>query len=370
MPQLTALINAIIYTGKEKLSQKAVLIKDGFITSIVGQHEVPSDADIVDLRNNFLAPGIIDLQIYGAGDEIFAAKPYPDTLRKMEDTLIRQGCTGFYATIATNSPDVLKQAIEAAKQYRPDAKGNFLGLHLEGPFLNTKRSGAHLKNYIKQGAIAQVKEWVEMAEAEIKMMTIAPELQDDEFIAYLQSEGILLSIGHSDATFEQGITYLENIPAVTHLFNAMPPVHHRQPGLVPAVFEKKPYASIVVDGIHVNFAMVKLAKQLLGDRLFLITDAVTETHSGAYPHRHSGTHFTMPDGTLSGSALSMMAAVKNCVERVDIALDEALRMASSYPAQLINHNLTGYIAPGYAANLIAFDAELNTTMSWLKGIPY
>ena len=189
-------------------------------------------------------------------------------------------------------------------------------MHLEGPFLNPVKRGAHPAAYIQKATLEKVKRWVESAEGEIKMMTIAPELQDQEVIDYLHNAGVIVSSGHSNATYEQGKAFLNKpIPAVTHLFNAMPQMHHREPGYIPAIFEARPYTSIVADGIHVDFAMTRLAKSQLGDKLFLITDAVTAATTGAYQHQLINGKYVMPDGTLSGSSLTMLKAVENCVKK-------------------------------------------------------
>jgi N-acetylglucosamine-6-phosphate deacetylase len=189
------------------------------------------------------------------------------------------------------------------------------------------------------------------------MMTLAPEMQSEEVIDLLNKAGIIISIGHSMANFKEATVFFEKIPAATHLFNAMPLLHHRQPGLVGAIFSKKPYTSIVADGIHVNFEMIKLAKKILGDKMFLITDAVTACNYGPYQHVFNHDYYVMPDGTLSGSALTMLSAIKNCVNYVHIDLDEAIRMATTYPANLINiknHELKN----GSVANLVLLDADL------------
>jgi N-acetylglucosamine-6-phosphate deacetylase len=201
------------------------------------------------------------------------------------------------------------------------------------------------------------------------MMTLAPELQDQDVIDYLHDHGVILSSGHSNATYQQGKSFLNNpIPAVTHLFNAMPQMHHRDPGYIPAIFEEKPYTSIVNDGIHVDFAMVRLAKRELGDKLFLITDRVTAATEGTYQHQFTGDRFVMPDGTLSGSCLTMLRAVKNCVEHVGIGLAEAVNMASLYPAQLAKMSKKGKVAPGYDADLIVFNEDFEVQATVFKGI--
>jgi len=364
----TALINATIFTGEEKLENKAVLIQDDLIFSITEPSEIPADFQITNLHGLLIAPGLIDLQIYGSGGKIFGALPDEEGLEQMEKDLLAQGTTGFFATAATNSDEVVLQAIDAAKAYRKKAKGNFLGLHLEGPYLNAKRKGAHPENYIKKGTLAEIKNWVDRAEGELRMMTIAPELQDQKLIDYLHSKNIIISAGHSNASYEEALSFLNNpVQAATHLYNAMPPIHHREPGLIPAIFKLKPYTSIVADGVHVSFPMIELAKRELSDRLFLITDAVTEAKEGLYQHVFKGDRYTMPDGTLSGSCLTMLKAVENCVLKVGIPLEEALRMASTYPARLMGDQKRGMLKIGYKADIIVFDQNMKHHSTYLSG---
>ena len=186
-----ALINASIFTGEERLENKALLISDGKIHSIVEPEQIPVGFKITDLKGFMIAPGLIDLQIYGSGGKLFGALPDEEGLEQMENDLISQGTTGFFATAATNSDEVVLKAIDAAKAYRKRATGNFLGLHLEGPYLNAKRKGAHPENYIKKGTLSEIKNWVERAEGELKMMTIAPELQDQDLIDFLHSNNLI-----------------------------------------------------------------------------------------------------------------------------------------------------------------------------------
>jgi N-acetylglucosamine-6-phosphate deacetylase len=364
-----ALINAKIFTGEQILEDKVVLLQNGQILSICNVSEIPSNFQVHDLKSLSIAPGLIDLQIYGSGGKLFGSLPDEDALKQMENDLLAQGTTAFFATVATNSDDVVLKAIESAKSYRKKAKGNFLGLHLEGPYLNEKRKGAHPEKYIKKGSLSEVRNWVELANGEIKMITIAPELQDHDLMDYLASQNIIISVGHSNATFDEALSFLNNpVHAATHLYNAMPAIHHREPGLIPAIFKQKPYASIVADGVHVSFPMIEMAKRELGDKLFLITDAVTTNNRGEYQHVFTGDHYTMPNGTLSGSCLSMLKAVENCVKQVNIPIDEALRMASTYPAQLIKDNKRGYLKPGYLADIVVFDKNLQFQKFYFSGI--
>lgn len=337
---------------------KVVLVENGFVLDVIGQDQFYADKNSIDLDGAFLAPGLIDLQIYGSGGQLFGGNPSVEALLQMETDLLRQGTTGFLATIATNTAAIVEQGIKAAKTYRKNSIGNFLGLHLEGPFLNPKRKGAHPEELIRKASLAELKHWFDLAEGEIKMITIAPELQDDEVLDFLDQQNIILSAGHSNASFSEANRFLKYpVKAVTHLYNAMPQMHHRDPGFIPAIFEQKPFTSIVPDGIHVDFAMIRLAKRELGEKLFMITDAVTETKKGIYQHQFNKNHYVMPDGTLSGSALTMLKGVQNCVQFADIHLAEAINMASLYPAQLLKDETKGRVKKGFRADFIVFNAD-------------
>lgn len=367
---LSAYHNTTIITNGQLLTGKAALVEGDTVKAIIPENEIPAEAQKIDLKGNYIAPGLIDLQIYGAPGTpyFFGGTPSVAMLAGMEQELINQGCTGFLATIATNNDDVIEQGIAAAKAFRKQAKGAFLGLHLEGPYLNPKRRGAHPEKFIKKGTLAQVKHWLDMADGEIKMMTIAPELQDTEVINYLHQQGVILSSGHSNATYTEAKSFINKpLQAITHLYNAMPQMHHREPGIIPAIFEERPYTSIVADGIHVDFAMVRLAKRELGDKLFFITDAVAEATEGTYQHQFKGDRYTMPDGTLSGSCLTMLKAVQNGVEHAGIDLPEAINMASLYPAQLAGLHKKGQIAPGFSADFIIFGPGFEVAGTVLQG---
>jgi N-acetylglucosamine-6-phosphate deacetylase len=364
---ITALHNLQIISDGQITQGKAVLISEGKILDVVFDNAIPQDAEKINLDGEFVAPGLIDLQIYGTGGQLFAGKPTISALKQMENDMMSQGTVGFFATIGTNTNEVVEKGIEVAKAYRDNCRGNFWGLHLEGPYLNPIKKGAHPDKWIKKGTLIEVEKWIGMADGVIKMMTVAPELQDQEVIDYLNDHGVILSSGHSNATYQQGKSFLNNpIKAVTHLYNAMPQMHHREPGYIPAIFEERPYTSVVADGIHVDFAMIRLAKRELGDKLFLITDAVTTVNEGYYQHQFTGDRYVMPDGTLSGSCLTMLKAVENCVNHLDIPLAEAINMASLYPAQLAEVN-KGKVQAGYDADLIVFDSNYNVKATYLAG---
>ncbi|MBB2146397.1 N-acetylglucosamine-6-phosphate deacetylase [Pedobacter sp. LMG 31464] len=350
------------FDGDTIKSLQGLEIADGKFKSVLG-------SEIVSERENLIIPGFIDLQIYGAGGKLFSADPTVESLTIIEEDLLKKGTTSFLNCIATNTPEVFNACIIAAKEHRKVAK-NCLGLHLEGPFLNAKRRGAHVSEFIRKATLDEIKALLDFGDGIIKMMTIAAELQDEKIIQYLLDSQVVVSLGHSDANFEQATkAYDLGIQTTTHLFNAMSPIHHREPGIPTAVFNHdKAMASIIADGNHVDFEVIKFSQKLLKERMFLITDAVTECSSGPYQHRLVGDKFVMPDGTLSGSSLTMLQAVKNCVNHCDIELKDALKMSSLYPAKLIGEdNLKGKIQSGYQADMLILDQELNLKEVIFKG---
>jgi N-acetylglucosamine-6-phosphate deacetylase len=359
---MIAITNACFFNNGELFTHQSILLNKGKIDAI-GTENIPIGYEIIDAHQNYVVSGFIDLQIYGSGGHLFSAYPTVKTLARMDADLLHKGTTSFLACVATNSPEVVVQAIEAAKAYRPMAKG-FLGLHLEGPYLNAKRKGAHVSSFIKKATLAEVKDLVALADGVVKMVTIAPELQDDEVIDYLLANNIVLSIGHSDASFEQATeAYNKGISTTTHLFNAMPSIHHREPNLPVAAFNHpKAMASIIADGNHVNFEVIKMAHQLMQERLFLITDAVTDCKIGPYQHQLEGDKFITADGTLSGSNITMLQAVQNCVNHCGIPLSAALDMASLTPARVIGQEkYLGKIEVGYSADLLFLSPDLKLT---------
>ena len=394
----TVLKNMRLVCERCILHDMAVVMDDGVIEQVVEYDDsLFIECNVVDLNGALLCPGFIDLQIYGSGGNLFGGHPTVEGLRQLESDLCAQGTTGFLATIATNTYDIIKQGMVSAIDimHGEKSKGNFLGLHLEGPFISSHRRGAHPEVFIETCHMAIVRTLLEDAQGTLKMMTIAAELVSADIREVLQGHGVVLSCGHSNATFSEASSFLRRdtvgpcpadhdpslVPTVTHLFNAMPPLHHRDLGLVGAVLEHKPFASIIVDGLHVDFAMVRLAKKLMQGKLFLITDAVTDSTQGTYPHIRQEDEvvdangisrivakYVMPDGTLSGSALTMPLAVRNCVEYCGISLPEAVNMASLYPARVIGMDgRKGKIQSGADADLCIIDDKFNVLATFIGG---
>lgn len=363
---LTALTNATIYTGTEVLTGKAVLINDNRIAGIVDNEAVPESAEKADCQGKYVAPGLIDLQIAGGGGYLFSANPSATALTAIADSIARTGTTGFLMAIPTDSSDVYRDVCGVVKANPHPA---LLGLHLEGPFISQARRGAHTSSLIKLPGKEEVISLLEEAGGVIRLITVAPEVCTTDIIRIFREYNVVVSAGHSNATFEQAASgFNSGIQATTHLFNAMSQLHHRDPGLPGATFETdNVMASIIADGIHVHYKTISIAKKLMKERLFLISDAVEESFQGTQLHVRRKDRFTLPDGTLSGSLLTMLRAVKNCVEHTGIELEEALRMASLYPARLLNLADRGIIAEGFKADLIVFDRELEIKSVYLNG---
>lgn len=362
-----ALINATIFTGNEMLTGKALLIKDDIIEAVTDPLSTPEGAEVIDCGGNYLSPGLIDLQIAGGGGYLFSSNPSVEALHAITEALVTSGTTGFLIALPTNTFDVYREVIRVVRDNPHPA---VLGLHLEGPFISHLRGGAHTRNYIRVPEKDEIESLLADAGGVVKMLTVAPEVCNSEIIKLLNDKGVVVSAGHSNATFkeaQQGFNW--GIRTTTHLFNAMSQLHHRDPGLPGAAFQSEnACASIIADGIHVDYNVISIAKKIMKERLFLVSDAVEENRKERDLHVRQNDRFTLPDGTLSGSLLTMMKAVKNCVENVGIPIDESLRMASAYPAALMNIPDRGRIAPGCKADLIVFDKYFNIEKVFVGGV--
>lgn len=372
MGEVTALTNLDVISSGVRLCHKSILLRGGKIIAIVDASEPLSQCTtIYDYTGYVALPGLIDLQIYGSGGHLFGGNPTLAAVNQMEGDLVAQGVTGFLASIATNTDEVMYRGIQVALTKREKAIGNCWGLHLEGPYLSPAKRGAHPEDLIRSPTAAEVDNLLKAASGSIKMMTVAPERVDSSILAYLNSAGIVLSAGHSNASYEEGKQFLHNpIRAVTHLFNAMPSLHHRDVGFTLAVLENKPFASIIADGIHVAYPMIKLAKEHLKEKLFLITDAVTSSSEGIYQHiLNNNDRYVMPDGTLSGSALTLMKAMQNCVQHCDISMEEAVNMTTLYPAQVINmSHCKGQIGVGFDADMCIMTDNFQPIATFIAGV--
>jgi N-acetylglucosamine-6-phosphate deacetylase len=354
---LTAYTNGKIFTGDSMQLNKAVLTDNEVIVGITAAENIPSQYMQVDLKGYTMAPAFIDMQIYGGNGKLFSHELSVESLKATYEYCLHGGCSHFMITMATNTIDKFLKGFEVVRAYWEQGGKGLLGLHLEGPYINPVKRGAHLATCVKKPTIEEVRMLLQKGEGVFKMMTLAPEQCDSAVIELLKQHGIILSAGHTNATYQQALdAFNKGILAATHLFNAMSPLQHREPGMVGAIFNHPSVlSSIVCDGVHVDYSAVHIAKKVLQNRLFFITDAVAETTEGEYQHLFQGDRYCLPDGTLSGSALTMLQCVKNGVTHVGMALEEALRMATTYPAQLLRDQKLGKIEAGHVAAFVVFD---------------
>lgn len=346
-----------LFTGHSCLLNHAVVVENNQIVEIVPNEKMVANAGPL---YDIIAPAFLDIQIYGAQEKLLAVYPTADSLFRLYDYCSKGGASHFVVTVATNSNAVFHACIDAVKAYWEEAGRGCLGLHVEGPWINAAKKGAHLEEFIHSPSLEEVKDLLEYGKGVIKIITLAPEVCSKEIIELIQSEGIIVSAGHSNASFEEATLAFNNgIGTATHLYNAMSPLQHRAPGFVGAVFNHPTVmSSIVPDGYHVDFEAIKIAKKQMGDRLFVITDAVAETSVGPYPHHLAGDKYES-NGILSGSALTMLSSLKNLVNKVGIPLEESLRMVSTYPAKAIKRTeYFGSIKVGAPANLVCLSETL------------
>lgn len=362
MSKRTAYIAETIYTGTDPLRHHAIIEHEGKIEAVIPAVSIDGDVEMKDYGNAIISPAFVDLQLYGAHGRLLSAYPDAVTVGEIYRFSKQGGAAYCMPTVATNTYELFFKCIDAIKSYWQQGGKGVLGLHVEGPWISKARKGAHNEGWIFSPTLAQAKELLEYGKDVIKIITLAPEEVTEEVINLIRSYNIIISAGHSNATYAQAKQYFKqgSIEAVTHLYNAMSPLHHREPGMVGATLDHEVVrASIIPDGHHVDFAAIRIAKKIMGERLFVITDAVTETHEGYYQHVLDGDKY-VSNGILSGSALQLNKAVKNLVEFVDIPLEEALRMCSFYPAKVINKSdEIALLKKGYPANFVVLNKELD-----------
>ncbi|MEO5948242.1 MAG: N-acetylglucosamine-6-phosphate deacetylase [Chitinophagaceae bacterium] len=359
---LKAYIADQIFTGDSWLNHHVVIVENSKIKELVPVQSLPSSIVTEQFNECILAPAFIDLQIYGAYGKLLAVYPEADSLVMLKEYCEKGGAAFCMPTVATNTTEVFHKCIDAVRDYWQKGGQGILGLHIEGPWINPVKRGAHIESLIHPPSLKEVDELLNYGKGVIRIITLAPEQCSKEIIDRILLEDIIISAGHSNATYEQSkIGFANGITAVTHLYNAMSPLQHRQPGLVGAAMDDpKVMASIIPDGHHVDYAAIRIAKKAMAERLFAITDAVTETTEGQYPHKLSGDKYEAAN-ILSGSALTMTKALQNLVNHAGIELGEALRMCSLYPAQVIkSDNSLGRIAAGYNAEIVILNKLLES----------
>ncbi|KAB0290290.1 N-acetylglucosamine-6-phosphate deacetylase [Vibrio fortis] len=371
-----ALSNCKIYTGSDVLTDHAVVVENGLIKQVCPVAELPDGIEVRDLDGANLSPGFIDLQLNGCGGVMLNDEITAETMQIMHRANLKSGCTSFLPTLITSSDEDMRAVITAAREYHNQYQNQSLGLHLEGPYLNVAKKGIHSVDHIRKSDSEMIDLICENRDLVAKV-TLAPELNDPEHIERLHKAGVVVSIGHTNATyaearkgFESGITF------ATHLFNAMTPMVGREPGVVGAIYDTpEVYAGIIADGFHVDYANIRIAHKIKGEKLVLVTDATAPAGADMEYFIFVGKKVYYRDGkcvdengTLGGSALTMIEAVQNTVEHAGIALDEALRMATLYPATAMGvEDKLGRIKKGMVANLAVFDRDFNVKATVVNG---
>jgi N-acetylglucosamine-6-phosphate deacetylase len=349
-----------VFTGYKWLENQIIITDQSRIQSILPRQSFQQKIPLTELEDAILVPGFVDIQVYGAGGKLLSAFPESETLQLMYDEFLRTGTVLFQPTIATNSIDVFKKSIDSVRSYMEKGGNGVAGIHLEGPWINEIKRGAHKTEWIHTPTINEVREILEYGKGVIRTITLAPEKVSKEVIQLIRSYNIIISAGHSNATYQEAIGGFDNgIGMVTHLYNAMSPLQHREPGLVGATMNTDGIvAAIIPDGYHVDFVAIQIAKKLMKERLFAITDAVTETTIGPYQHYRNGDKYES-NGILSGSAISMYQAFRNLINKAGIQIEEAQRMCSLYPAKAIGMGTTyGQIAEGFSTPIIVLEKNL------------
>ncbi len=368
---------AALFTPEEKIDDAAMLIEGERITALGRAAELPCPPGAQRLNSDslLLAPGYIDLQLNGAFGLDFTDNPA--AIWEVAARLPEFGVTAFLPTLIT-APAEKVSAAQAVLRAGPPAgfRGAVpLGLHLEGPFLNPQKRGAHNPAHLRPPALNAIAAW--SPENHVRLVTLAPELPGAlDVIRALHSRGVIVSAGHSMATFseaqagfEAGLTY------GTHLFNAMPPLEHRAPGLAGALLtEARPTVGLIPDGIHAHPAMVALAWHCLGARLNIVTDAMAALgmppgvyRLGDFDVTVDATSARLRDGRLAGSILGMDEAVRRFIAFTGCAIGEAIAAVTSVPAQLLGLSDRGRLTPGALADLVLLTPDLRIAATVING---
>lgn len=373
----SALVNGRIFTGESWLEHHALLISGDCIHDIVSADALPGGIEKIDLKGMTLLPGLVDTQVNGGGGALFNDAPTVETLRTIGEAHRLFGTTGLLPTLISDDLSVVAAAIAAVDQAISEKVPGIVGVHLEGPFLNPARKGVHNPEKFRTIDEAAFALLTSLKRGKT-LITIAPELTTPDMIQRLADAGVIVAAGHSAADYEQTKTALAaGLTSFTHLFNAMTPLTSREPGMIGAALENADsYCGIIVDGYHVHSASLKVAIAAKAKgKMVLVTDAMPTVGAankefvlnGEVIRSENGRCATAT-GTLAGSDLDMLGAVRNSVSMLGLELAEAVRMASIYPAAMVGLDKElGLLKPGYKASMILVDENLNLINSWIDG---
>ncbi len=372
-----ALVGTRLFDGERFRDGMAAVIADGLIEKVIPARELDAVTARTDLAGGILAPGFIDAQVNGGGGVLLNDVPTVATIRRMAQAFRTFGTTSLLPTVITDRTEIIHQAAKAVVEARRQNVPGVLGIHIEGPFLDVRRRGAHPPEHIRKITPTDIA-WLKGLDCGIVLLTVAPSHVAPETVRDLADAGIIVSLGHSEATAaEANAALAAGARSFTHLYNAMSQLEGREPGMAGAALaDSASYCGIIADGHHVDPLALKVAlKAKPRGRLFLVTDAMPPAAGGPSSFALQGRTVTarkgrleLADGTLAGSILTMDQALRYCVEVLRVDLAEALRMASLYPAQFLKVDRElGRIAPSYRANLVHLTDALAVARTWIKG---
>ncbi len=373
-----ALLADTVFDGETLHESAAVLLEGEHVAGVVHQEEVGGVPTIALPPGTLLAPGFIDVQVNGGGGVLLNDNPSVAGIETIAAAHRRFGTTGLLPTLISESREAVRRAIDAVAEAIERKVPGVLGVHLEGPFINLEKRGAHAAAHVvppDRGFLLRLLDF-----APVRVVTLAPELEGaDELMTLAANRGVVVSAGHSDAPFEVAYEALDaSVAGVTHLFNAMSAMHHREPGLPGAAFaHPRVVCGLIADGLHVHPEMVALAFRMLGpDRIHLVTDAIAATgmREGEYPLATRRTYLggdgvpRLEDGTIAGSVLTMGEAFRNILAFTGCTVPEASRMASTSPAKLIGEGRRkGRLVAGYDADVTVLAPDLSVEAVWRGG---
>lgn len=378
-----AFLGCDIFDGHIRHSDAALLVESGKVLGIVPADDRPGDCNTVELdQTGLIAPGFVDLQVNGGGGVMLNDAPAAETMRTICDAHLAFGTTSLLPTLITDTRENTNLAIEAAKAAVAEGIGGVAGLHLEGPHLSLTRKGAHDPNLIRKMEQDDLDQLVEAAKTLPSLLvTLAPESISVDQIKSLAEASAIVSIGHSDAGYITTIdAAAHGATCVTHLFNAMSQLGNREPGIVGAALDcKELSAGLIADGIHVDLATIRIALRAKSGpgKLFLVTDAMSTIGTDLTEFRLNGRvikrldgRLTLEDGTLAGADLDMISAVRFMVNDIGLSTDEALRMASLYPAEVLERQSEiGQLGTGANADFVLLNQTMSINKVWRAGQP-
>ena len=375
---MEALANGRVLVDDRLVTGRTVLIDGERIVALAS----PGDPRIAsakqrDLDGAMLLPGFVDSQVNGGGGALFNDDPSVETIRVIGEAHRRFGTTAFMPTLISEDFTVIARAIRAVRSAIEARVPGVIGIHIEGPFINELRKGAHDADKIRDLDTRDVALLSSLAVGKT-LVTLAPEMTTPATIRHLASEGVVISAGHTNGTFDEVTQALKSgVTGITHLFNAMSPFGHRQPGAVGAALANPDcWCGLIVDGHHVHPAALRIALACKRpDRFMLVTDAMPNVGTSQDSFMLQGKRISVKggmcvdeNGTLAGSALDMASAVRNTVKLLGVPLERAVLMASTYPAEFLGLGRElGRIAPGYRANLVLADEDLGVLETWIDG---